>query len=305
MKRKVLSFLFAIGALCFVSAQEITVGIALPTSDNLMDAATSKSVVSKLQAILTKNGVADSGSDFVLVPSMQIDEDDIIESGMVNLYKVAGSLNVALTQMSTGKTFGSVSIPIRGTGKRNKATAMKSAASSINVSGPEISKFIEQSKKNIIDYYEKNHATILGKARTATASGDYDQALAILGSFPDGMPRQSEINAEIEKTYKLYLKHNCEQIILQARGALAKKDYNYVNSLLSEIDPNSSCYSEALSITKTINSEVRQAEAQQRADMQRREQRQYDLAKTRINAARDVAKAYYQRTHPNYTVIFR
>lgn len=305
MKKTILSLIICAASAFSGFAQTIPVGIAIPTSDNSMDGPTAKALVSKVQAILTKNGMADYGSDFVIVPAMQIDEDDIIESGMVNLFKVAGSLNLALTQISTGKTFGTASIPIRGTGKRSKAVAMKSAASSVNVNNPEIVKFLEQSKQNVIDYYTKNHNTIIGKARSAASTGDYEQALAILGSFPDGMPREKEINAEIEKTYRQYINHNCQAIILQAKGALAKKDYDYVNSLLSEIDPSSSCYSEAVAMTSSINKEIRQTEAQERAAQERREQRALDLQKTRINAVRDVAKAYYQRTYPNYTIVFR
>ncbi|MCM1070924.1 MAG: hypothetical protein NC210_03855 [[Clostridium] fimetarium] len=305
MKKTLLSLLLCAATFCASFAQTIPIGIAIPTSDTSMDAATSKALVNKVQAILTKNGMGDSGSDFVLVPSIQIDEDDIIESGMVNLFKVAGSLNLALTQISTDKVFGSVSIPIRGTGKRSKATAMKSAASSVNVNNPDITRFLEQSKQNVIDYYTKNHSSIIGKARTAASTGDYDQALAILASFPDGMPREKEINAEIEKTYKLYLTHNCREIILQAKGALAKKEYDYANSLLADIDPNSPCYSDAVAMTNSMSKEIRQTEAQERAAQERREQRALDLQKTRINAVRDVAKAYYQRTYPKYTVVFR
>ncbi len=270
-----------------------------------MDAPVAKTLATKLQAVLTKNGIGADGSDFVIVPTLIIDDDEMIETGMVNLFKITGSLNLALKQLSTGKVFGSAAVAIRGSGKRNKNTAVKAAVGSLNVNDPAISGFLEQSKKNVVDYYNSNSASIIGKARTATANGEYEKALAILSSFPEGMPNEGEINAEINKTYKAYLDENCQAAIVQAKAALARKDYSRVEYIIAQIDPKSSCYSEALAITKTINNEVRTAEAQARADQRRREDNAVALRKATINAARDVAKAYYQRTYPTYNIVFR
>ena len=286
-------------------AQTISVGIVYPAPDQYIDGAASKSIVTKLQRVLAKNGVADTGSDFVLVPSVTVEEDELIESGMVNLFKIQGTLNLALTQLSTGKTFGATAVAIKGSGKRSKAAAVKAAVGSINVNNPELHQFLENSKQNVVDYYNKNSASIMGKARTAASQGNYDEALAILASFPEGMPMEKTINDEITKVYKQYINANCQATIIQARGALSTKNYDLANALLSEIDPNSSCYQEAIALTKTIGNEVRQAEAQERADQQRREDKAVELQKARINAVRDVAKAYYQRTYPSYTVVFR
>lgn len=307
MRKNIIACAVALMAALPSKAQTISVGVVSPSADSeaYMDAPAAKTIVTKLQAVLTKNGVGADGSDFVIVPTVTVDEDEMIETGMVNLFKINGSLNLVLKQLSTGKSFGSVAIPIRGTGKRNKNTAVKSAVGSINVNDPNISRFLEQSKKNVIDYYNSNSSSIIGKARTATANGEYEKALAILSSFPEGMPNESEINAEINKTYKAYLDENCQAAIVQAKAALARKDYSRVEYIISTIDPKSSCYSEALAITKTINNEIRTAEAQARADQKRREDNAVALRKASINAARDVAKAYYQRTYPTYNIVFR
>ena len=304
---KRLSIVAAIATLLFspLCAQTISVGIVSPEPDQYIDATAAKAIVTKLQRVLAQNGVADSGSDFVLVPTVTIDEDDLIESGMVNIFKLKGTLNITLTQLSTGKTFGATSTTIKGSGKRNKAIAVKAAAGSLNVNDPTLHKFLEDAKNKVVDYYTQNASSLLAKARTAAAQDDYEQALAILASFPDGLPMEAQINEEVAKTYKKYLNRNCQSALIQAKSALATKNYALCNAILADIDPSSSCYSEALAMTQKISAEVRQAEAQERADQKRREQNALDLAKTRINAARDVAKAYYQRTHPSYTVVFR
>ena len=98
---KRLSIVAAIATLLFspLCAQTISVGIVSPEPDQYIDATAAKAIVTKLQRVLAQNGVADSGSDFVLVPTVTIDEDDLIESGMVNIFKLKGTLNITLTQL--------------------------------------------------------------------------------------------------------------------------------------------------------------------------------------------------------------
>lgn len=320
MKHKLLALLYAVLLLTAesVSGQTLCVGVVSPTADTdgFIDAASAKALVAKLQAVLARNGVAGDGSDFVIVPTVVIDGDEMVESGMVNMYKISGSLNLVLTQLSTGKSFGSAIIPIRGTGRRYKSAAVKSAVGSVRVNDPALVSFLDGAKKKVVDYYIANSASIIGKAQVATRQGNYEEALALLSSFPEGMPNEDQINKEIDRTFKTYLDVNCYAAIMQAKAALSQKNYDSANYILSGIDPRSSCYSEALDLIEEISEEIRAAEAQarndmlrreaqNRADMIRRENNAVALRKASISAARDVAKAYYQRTYPNYTIVFR
>lgn len=309
MIRKVFTLLLIVlfGSAEVMNAQTLCVGVASPTADTsgALDAAAAKTLITKLQTMLSKNGVAGDGSDFVIVPSIVIAEDDMVESGMVNLYKITGSLNLVLTQLSTGKSFGSAVIPIRGTGRRTKSAAVKSAMGGIRVDNPSIISFLDEAKSKVFDYYTANMSSIIAKAQNATRQGNYDEALAILSSFPEGMPDEDRINSEIDKAFKAYMDDNCNAALLQAKSALSQKDYSRANYILSTIDPKSSCYPEALKVIQSISEEVRATEAKDRVDMIRRENNAVALRKASINAARDVAKSYYQRTYPNYTIVFR
>jgi len=79
------------------------------------------------------------------------------------------------------------------------------------------------------------------------------------------------------------------------------KDYESALSLLAEVESTSSCASQATSLTNKIRSQIR---SDQQAELRREEraaEREANLEKYRINAARDVAKAYYNRTQPRIT----
>lgn len=284
-------------------AQNVALGVGGLQTDTNIDASAAKTLSMRLQKILAQNGITEYGSDFVVVPKVIITEDELIEGGMKNIYKIQADLILDVFQMSTNKSFGSTSVELKGSGVRTKAAALKNAFGSIKYSDTGISKFLSDSKNSIVKYYTDNKTAIFSKARAAAAQNDYEQAIAILGSIPEGMPYSAEVDRELVSVFAKWSKQNCESTILQAKAAIANKQFDEALSLLGSIDPGSVCSSQASQLMNSIKSEIRAADAQERADTRRREQMAADLVKTRINAARDVAKAYYQRTYPTYNVI--
>lgn len=303
MKKLITLLLLALAIDC--GAQNIALGISQMETNDYVDSNAAKSLYNRLRKMLTQAGVADYGSDFVIVPRVEITDDQLIEGGMKNIYKIEAELFLEVYQMSTNKSFGSTSVELKGSGIRKKSAAMKEAFSSIKNSNAEIIQFINNAKSSVIKYYSDNKAAILSRARAAASQNNYEEAIAILASIPEGMSYSAEVDKEMVTVFEKYRKQNCEATLMQARAAIASKQFDLALSLLSEIDPGSPCASSSKSLISSINSEIRSDEARERADMVRRENLAADLVKTRINAARDVAKAYYQRTYPTYNLIFR
>lgn len=314
IKRIVLMLFMSISVLFSAYAQSLTLGIAIPDTEREIDSQTAKSLSTRVKKILANTDMADGGSDFMVVPKASILEEDLIESGMKNIFKVKLDLTLEVVQLSTGKVFGSTSVELKGSGIRNKQAAFKNAITSLPTNNPRIEEFFRSTKKKIQDYYESNTANLIAKAKTAASQNNYEEAFAILGTYPEGIRGSEQAQTTLVQLYAQYCKINCEHSIKQARAAIATKNYDLALSILSEVDSSTPCSSTANSLIASIKREIRQAEAQDREDMLRREDRAYnlkqmqinashDLAKTRINAARDVAKAYYQRTYPNYTII--
>lgn len=284
-------------------AQSLSLGIAIPEVESSIDAQTGKTLATRVKKILANTDIADGGSDFMVVPKASILEEELIEGGMKNIFKVTLDLTLEVMQMSTGKVFGSTSVELRGSGMRSKQAAFKNAITSLPTNNPRIETFFKDTKAKIQAYYESNTGVLISKAKAAASQGKYEEAFAILGSYPDGLSGTQQAQAALQQIYQQYKKINCEHAVAEARAAIATKNYELALELLSEIDPSSTCASTATSLINSVNREVRQTEAQHRADQQRREDRAYNLRKVQINAARDVAKAYYQRTYPRYTII--
>lgn len=304
MKKLFTLSLLLVFAVIGMKAQGVSLGIAVPENDTYFNQSVCKILMNRLQNILNKEDVTENGGDFVIIPKTSILSEDLIESGMKNIYKVEIELTLSVTQLSTGKSFGTTSIELKGNGMRDKQAAFKDAISSIKKNNPDLGQFFMAAKQKIIDYYESNSSSIISTAQATAQQGDYEKAIAMLSSFPTGLKSSPEATKALTSIYNSYRTKNCQQIILEARSAISVKNYHLALELLSGIDPSSTCKAEATSLITTVNKEVRTAEAQHRADQQKREERAHDLEKTRINAVRDVAKAYYQRTYPNYYIIW-
>lgn len=282
--KSVLLALLLLPAISF--AQDVNLGVAALEQSDDIDSASAKTLGMRLKKILSQNGITEDGSDFVVVPKVIITDEALIEGGMKNIYKIQADLMLEIVQMSTGKSFGSTSVEMKGSGMRNKSAALKNAFGTIKYNDVAISRFLDDTKKTIIKYYTDNKEAIFAKAQQAAAQNDYEQAIAILGCIPENMIYADEVNKQIQNYFDQWHTHDCESVILQAKGAVATKQYDQALALLGEIDPNSSCASAASQLLASINSEVRKAEAQERADAQRREDREYELAKAQIDASR-------------------
>lgn len=288
---------------CFLSLSainegNIALGIGRPDFDSSLDPTSQKALVSKLQSVIMANGIGSTASDFVIIPKVYITGEEIIEGGMKNIYRIEGQLSLEVIQLSSKKIFGTLIVNLYGNGMRDKSAAMKNAIGKISTHDNAISSFFSDIRKKIAGYYITNKAEIINKARTAAAQDDYEAAIATLATYPEGLEGSSDINREIATIFSLYRKKDCEQAILQARGAMATQDNELAASILSEVDPDSPCASTATSLLNSLKSEAR-------ADTRDALQRDHDMEKARINAARDIAKAYYQRTQPTYNLIFR
>lgn len=309
MKKKyymlVVALLIAVSAIAQGNASGVAIGMAVPDFDEDFDESAAKTLAGKLNQLLSKSGMCSDASDFVVIPKFVISSTDLIEGGMKNIYKIDGDLTLEVMQLSTGNKYGSTSVSVSGKGMRAKKEAVKDAVRKIKPTDPGLTAFFEDTRNKIATYFLQNKNAIISKARSAASRQDYEQAIAILSSYPDGLEGYEDIDKELVSVFKKYRETNCEQALLQARSAVAVKNYQYALELLADVDPQSDCAAKATALMSTINKEVRDAEARERADLKEDKKMALELQKSRLNAARDVAKAYYSRTQPTYNLIFR
>lgn len=300
-------FIIVIGlifALSVKAQNDITIGLIMPDKElNGVRPDAYKLLRSKLEKMLTASGVSSFGGDFVMYPTINVIEEDLIETDIKNFYKVKIELTLNVANLTSKTIFSSESWPLTGTSEREKSPAVKNAFSQLKGTDPRFKSFIQDTKEKICEYYEANKSAIFTKATTLASTGEYEEAIALLSGYPSQVSGYNEAQVLIRKIYIQYTDANAARILSEADAAYAKKDYEQAVNLAAQIDPESSHYKDAKAIIEkvrtTINKE--QAAANQRA--MKALEIAADVEKTRVNAAASVARAYYNRRVINYNVV--
>lgn len=287
----------------FASA-EINIGVAIPTQGELQGKAP-KVLDSRLKTAISTCGVSSTQwGDFFLVPTATIINEELVEAGMANIYKIELDLTLSIEQLATGTNYGSETWSVKGSGKSRDAAILNAVSSWRG--DHRFTEYINRSKKAIEEYFATNRDALINKARQKAKAGEYEEALAVLSSFPTNIPGAESVLAEMNSIYDLMIAKDCGAALNQARSALAMSDYQTAAEYLANIDATSPCASEAAAMQDKIRTSIaeddqlqyqrEQAELdrqdrQENARMKSEERRE----KARLKAISDVAKAYYGR----------
>lgn len=288
----------------FVASAEINIGVAIPTQGEIQGKAP-KVLDSRLKTAISTCGVSSTQwGDFFLVPTATIINEELVEAGMANIYKIELDLTLSIEQLATGTNYGSETWSVKGTGKSRDAAILNAVSSWRG--GQKFTDYIGRSKKAIEEYFTTNRQALINKARQKAKAGEYDEALAVLSSFPTNIPGAESVLAEMNSIYDLMIAKDCGAALNQARSALAMSDYQTAAEYLANIDATSPCASEAAAMQKKIRTSIaaddeRQYQREQ-AQLDREERRENAVIqsnerreKARLKAISDVAKAYYGR----------
>ena len=302
MKTKLLLLVALLCISSSVDAQdEISIGMVFPDKDETLDQQSYKLLQSKLQQLMSNNGVdASDQSDFLIYPVVNVVSDELVEGGMQTLHRYDIELTFNVLQYSTRAMFGSTTWSLHGDGF-SVSKAFMNAVSSISRNDPRFERFISDVKQKIVNYYIGQRDALIRKAETLAAQGQYEEAIAVLTPYPSGIAGSNEIDSHITGIFVRYQKANCTQSLQRARAAFAARDYDKALALVADLDATSSCASQAKQLTEQIRRQVNSDHQAELKRQERWEQQAASLEKERIRAARDVAKAYYQRTYPPVT----
>ncbi len=152
-------------------------------------------------------------------------------------------------------------------------------------------------------FKEKECIDLTAQARIEFEKNNLDNAYDFISKIDPSTKCYNEaqnlIKANQEKLCKTYL--------IKAKTSIASNNYNDASYYLMEVNPETSCYSEAQILIKEIETRITEAE---KREWEFKKQQQKDavmLQKQRIDASKEIAKAYYNRTQPtyNYTTIIK
>ena len=260
MGKYILSFLIGLLSVSSTYAQhdnDITIGIVVPEQQKEMDANAFRLLATRLTAVMGANGVSsETNGTFIMYPVVNILDQKLVEGGLRNITMVEVELSLFVKQVVTHTLFGSCSKILKGNG-RNLSDAIRNAFSGINMRDNVYSQFLTQTKEKIANYYLENKAKLLSQAHQLAASQQYEQALALLTTFPQNLKGANEVQATAIEIYKKYQNQVCAQMILKAEAAISLQNYEEAASILASIDTESVCHSDALNLIKKIEDTIK------------------------------------------------
>lgn len=201
--------------------------------------------------------------------------------------------NLFVKEIGTGKIFGAYNESIKGDGY-TKAKAITKSISKISTSNKEINAFMDEVKNNIIKFYTLNCPRIIGDADAAIKMQQYQKAIGLLYSIPKEVDAcYKNIQEKQIAAYNGYLNQQCTSSITQVKANLAEKNYSTALDILGAINPQSSCYNEALNLIAKVENKITDEEEKRLQEAKKRRQENRDIERERLKAMTEIAKAYY------------
>ena len=311
--KKIISLVFLFVSFIFFAQNKSDIGklyLGISFNEdqfNTFDQSVLKKVEGKLIQILAENGIAASGynNGIIIEPNIIINNNEIVEGGMQNINVTKITLQILIKQDQTQKIFTSLSKDLKGTGKTTDI-AINNAINSLSSNDSSISNFIEKSKSKINQYYEQNCSSIINRASSLEKTGQYEEALALIMSVPESASCYNNAQNKALETYKNYQKKNCNSFIKQAQASIAEKNYSLALENLTQIDSTSPCNTQSNALIKSVENKISAEEKKELDLLMKLHNDAVSLEKTRINAIKDIAAAYYKsKTLPSHTIIVK
>lgn len=273
----------------------ISLSVILPDNTEYLSRKSISKVESKIQHIVTKNGISGSGysNEFLIYPKVELFDESVIE-GMRNIVVVEVEFNLFIQQYSTKKIFSSYSKTIKGNGF-NKEKAITDAISKIPTSSRTIKAFISEGKEKILAYYNNNCDQIIQDSDYLMKTQKYDKAIALLSSVPkEAKNCYASLQGKTIEAFNLYQKQTCETNLLKAKTEISKNNFSNALNYLAYIDVSSPCLIKAESLIKEVAKKVDAKEKKDWDLMLKKYNDKQNMSKYRLDTMKEIAKAYYK-----------
>lgn len=259
---------FIVLALCLLGptiyAQNDDLGqikLAVVTPDFLLEDLTLSHVSkirTKIQSMVSNYGMSgtDYINDFVIYPKFEIYEQEIIPGTYGDIHSMEAELTLLVVDAKT-KSLLAAAFPLKlkGESRRSRDDAITKSIGRIKTRGQDIEKFMGDIKQKIMEYYQSNCNRIYNEANAMLNNGLVEAAINLLLTVPNSLSGDcyAKIQSKLVEAYVVYSNLKCKTLIREAKAAINKSELNYARGLLEQISKNSSCYSEAQSLMKGMD----------------------------------------------------
>lgn len=256
-----------------------------------------KALETKLNQITTNNGMGGSAVNprFIITAVLNVGTKDIIPGPP---QMIAQNIDVTLFvgDAITNTVFSNTVISIKGVGT-NENKALIDAIKNINPKNKDISAFLEEGKNKIISYYTTQCDFIIKDAETLAKQQKFDEAIYKLALVPEVCKDcYFKCLDDLTTIYQQKIDADCIAKLAKAKllwsGQQNQIKAEEVIEILSEINSNANCFTDASNFAKQISNKLK---ADEKAKVELALKKYNDkiaLKKQQINAYKEIAVEY-------------
>lgn len=276
-------------------AQECEIGIdvAVMEQDEAIPEAAAQVFTNSLNRLATDGGMSLSApyNQFYLTARFDVLDKHIVGGAPTQVVYNLGVTYYIVDNINR-KKFASSYVEVNGVGT-NETKALISAFRHLNAQNTKVKKMLSDGRAQILNYFNSQYPNILKEAQRLANLQKYDEAIALCVSIPScsaGGDQAVQAGLNIYNRYRDKL--NLQQLN-KARALWAatqtQESAGQVAELLSLIDPEASCYNDALSLAQEVKKQVR---SDLNFEMRQKYNDSVKLEEQRIAALRAVGVAY-------------
>lgn len=254
MKTIKILFILAFGLAVNIQAQDAINFTAVEPVEGDMSQDVAKALKLKVEQILSRNGAGATSmyNAFVVEPQLNLLDEMSTEGLIRNVSLIKAELTLLAKNTLDGSLYGSIVVPISGSGKGSKNETLRSLIANIKANDTQYSRFIRNARQKVIDHYTQNCGTVIQKAQVMINTDRYNDAIAYLGCVPETVPCYEQASEALVQAYGLSKNMECEGQILTAHNLYIRHKYEEALDILSKVPQSSTCSAEARALTDSV-----------------------------------------------------
>ena len=305
MKKILLSLLMIIGYNAYSQnalgksddAARITLAAYVPQQIDKMPDAARSILANKLNQIVTQNGMGGAANNerFIITANVNVISKDLTATAPPMTALVL-EVTLYIGDGFVGTKFSSTSISVKGVGE-SETKAYISALKGISPTNSNIQSFVGNGKSKIIEYYNSKCDFIIKEAQTLVSQNNFEEAIFKLTSVPEVCKDcYDKCMDAVGPIYQKQIDRECKSKLMEANTAWNAAQDSYgadtAGGILAQIDPNASCYKEALALSNKIAQRIKEIDQRDWKLQLKEQQDNVDIQKATVQAIRDIGVAY-------------
>lgn len=246
---------------------------------------------SKLNNILSANGIKTQMGDsrFILTGNWIPETKDVIGAAPAQIAYTL-NINLYIGDGEDGTKYISETFRVKGVGPTEEKAHL-AAIRNLQSNSQKMSAFVQKGMERIISYYEQNKENIMASINSLVKKQDYDEAVYQLCLIPMECSYYMDVQSKINFVYQRVIDNRAEPIFTEAKALWAAtqnaKGASQVIDLVSQIDPNASCYLDVQKFIASVNAKINLINEQAYATYQKKLAHRQEMDKLELEAQRE------------------